>query len=84
MKVLRDDQVEVATRVIHGIEGAEAQEAAMLVKEAAEVPEVVIRGIPDSKEEAPGGVTLKDVDSEVVEVQGVGTLVIEVDSGVEE
>jgi len=82
MKVLRGGQVEVGIEVIHGIEVAEALEAAILLRE---VPEDVIKETPDSKEEAPEDVTLKEVDSEVVEVREVETpAVIEVDSGVEE
>jgi len=81
MKVLRGGQVEVGIEVIHGIEVAEALEAAILLRE---VREDVIKETPDSKEEAPEDVTLKEVDSEVVEVREVETVVIEVDSGVEE
>jgi hypothetical protein len=81
MKVLRGGQVEVGIEVIHGTEVVEALEAAILLRE---VPEDVIKETQDSKEETPEDVTLKEVDSEVVEVREVKTVVIEVDSGVEE
>lgn len=84
-KVLHDDQVEVAILVVHVIEGAEAREAAILLTEVAEVQGDVMT--TDFKGEVLEDVTLKKADSEVVEVQEVGTVsvvVIEVDSGVEE
>lgn len=84
-KVLHDDQVEVAILVVHVIEGAEAREAAILLTEVAEVQGDVMT--TDFKGEVLEDVTLKEADSEVVEVQEVGTVsvvVIEVDSEVEE
>lgn len=84
-KVLHDDQVEVAILVVHVIEGAEAREAAILLTEVAEVQGDVMT--TDFKGDVLEDVTLKEADSEVVEVQEVGTVsvvVIEVDSEVEE